>query len=164
MDGVARQIDTLSPQHHAQLPRTPIRITLPHLDHTLFQSCRRALRAGQRPAAVLRNPLHTLLLVPVQPQISGRTRNTELLAQGTKRLRPSLRCGYKLHSLFMNVHTPPRHPLPPALETRWSVKDVPGRSVKDVMGLNILRVRVLPCPTPPTFLVFIPSAEAGVPI
>src|SRR5260370_23291966 len=41
----------------------------------------------------------------------------------------------------MKIHSVPPHPRsPPARQTRRSVKDVSGQSVKDVMGLNILRV------------------------
>src|SRR5260370_35573880 len=40
----------------------------------------------------------------------------------------------------MNIHSLPRHPRsPPARQTRRSVKDVWGKSVKDVMGLNTLK-------------------------
>src|SRR5260370_39493345 len=40
----------------------------------------------------------------------------------------------------MNIHSLPRHPRsPPARQTRRSVKDVSGQSVKDVMGLNTLK-------------------------
>src|SRR5260370_41860388 len=42
----------------------------------------------------------------------------------------------------MNIHSLPRHPRsPPARQTRRSVKDVSGQSVKDVMGLNTLKTK-----------------------
>src|SRR5215467_2271350 len=111
MDGVARQSDALPCQHHLQLAGAPIRITLARLDDALLQSCRCALRANQRPAAAFRYPEESLLLVPLHPEVARRTRDSELLAQGTKRLRTSLRRGHKLHALLINIHRPPRHPI-----------------------------------------------------
>src|SRR5258708_17391743 len=144
MNRVARQIDTFSRKHDSQLPPPPVGVTQPHLYDALFCSCARALRAAMRPSAALGNPLHTLPLKPPQPQISGGSRDAQFIAQRTERLRLPRRCDYKLNALLMNIHSSPRHPRsPPARKSRRRVKDVPGQSVKDVMGLNTLRLRVL---------------------
>src|SRR5580698_6066258 len=107
VDGASRQIDSRPRQQHLQLARSPVRIALPQLHHSLLLLSRRLPRTQLRPPAALGNARQPLLLIASPPQISRGPRNIELLTQRPEIFLPALRRHYKTHPLLLNVHTPP---------------------------------------------------------
>src|SRR5258708_25496834 len=110
MNRARRHPPSCLPEQHLQLARSPVRIALPQFHHLLLPLASGPPRTDMRPTAALGDAGQPLFLIAPQPQISRGSRYLELLTENPESLLPPTRRHYEPHALFLNVHTPPRHP------------------------------------------------------
>ena len=122
MNRIAPQFDPFSLQQHSQLSRPPLGIAPPQLQHPLLLRPFGSSRTLLRTPAAFRDSLHSALTIALQPLVTHRPRNPELLAQSHHRLLPPMSRHYEPYPLLLYVHRLPGHPsLSSAPSARWRV-------------------------------------------